>query len=53
MNDFGGPVKGMLQVGKFRNFAYGISPTGPDVYTATMVSSTRATASPASPVSSI
>ena len=30
MNDFGGPVKGMLQVGKFRNFAYGISPTGPD-----------------------
>jgi outer membrane murein-binding lipoprotein Lpp len=30
MNDFGGPIKGTLQVGKFRNFAYGISPTGPD-----------------------
>jgi len=30
LNDYGGPVKGMLQVGKFRNFAYGISPTGPD-----------------------
>jgi outer membrane murein-binding lipoprotein Lpp len=30
LNDFGGPVKGTLQVGKFRNFAYGISPTGPD-----------------------
>ena len=27
---FGGPVKSMLQVGKFRNFAYGITPTGPD-----------------------
>ena len=24
------PVSGMLQVGKFRNFAYGIAPTGPD-----------------------
>ena len=30
MNDYGGPVKGMLQVGKFRNLAYGIAPTGPN-----------------------
>jgi hypothetical protein len=30
MNDFGGPIKSTLQVGKFRNFAYGIAPTGVD-----------------------
>jgi hypothetical protein len=29
-NDFGGPIKSTLQVGKFRNFAYGIAPTGPN-----------------------
>lgn len=29
-NDFGGPIQGTLQVGKFRNFAFGIAPTGPD-----------------------
>ena len=29
-NEFGGPVKGTLQVGKFRNMAYGIAPTGAD-----------------------
>jgi competence protein ComGC len=29
-NDFGGPIKSTLQVGKFRNFAYGIAPTGVD-----------------------
>jgi len=29
-NDFGGPIKSTLQVGKFRNFAYGIVPTGPN-----------------------
>ena len=28
-NDFGGPIQSTLQVGKFRNFAYGITPTGP------------------------
>ena len=29
-NEYGGPVKGMLQVGKFRNYAYGIPATGAD-----------------------
>jgi len=29
-NEYGGPIKGKLQVGKFRNFAYGIAPTGVD-----------------------
>jgi len=29
-NNFGGPIKSTLQVGKFRNFAYGIAPTGVD-----------------------